>query len=139
MVTHPGKQLNFMGNELAMLREWDENREVDWHLTENADHAGFLQYITNLNRLYRETPALWSLDHTYDGFKWVDNISDNPCVFGYTRTDGKDTVLIALSFSDVPAGLRQMDNLAPIFATDSASSPSTLPPYSGTVFACTKK
>jgi glycosidase len=83
--------------------------------------------------------AQWSLDHTYDGFKWVDNISDNPCVFGYTRTDGKDTVLIALNFSDVPAGLRQMDNLAPIFATDSASSPSTLPPYSGMVFSCTKE
>ena len=139
MVTHPGKQLNFMGNELAMLREWDENREVDWNLTENADHADFLTFITDLNRLYCQTPALWSLDHTYDGFKWVDNISDNPCVFGYTRTDGKDTVLIALSFSDVPAGLRQMDNLAPIFATDSASSPSTLPPYSGMVFSCTKK
>jgi 1,4-alpha-glucan branching enzyme len=105
MMTHPGKKLNFMGNELAMLREWDENRELDWHLTENDDHANFLLYMTEPNRLYCQTPALWTLDHSYDGFKWLDNISDNPCVFGYTRTDGKDTILVLLNFSDVSANL----------------------------------
>ena len=122
-----------------MLREWDENREVDWHLTDDATHADFLTYISELNRLYRESPALWSLDHSYEGFKWVDNISDNPCVFGYTRTDGVNTVLVALNFSDVPAILPQMDNLTPIFATDSISSPATLPPFGGMVFARTKE
>lgn len=89
----------------AMLREWDESREVDWHLTENADHADFLQYITDLNQVYCETPALRSLDHSCEGFKWVDSISDNPCVFGYTRTDGKDTVLVLPNFSNVNANL----------------------------------
>lgn len=137
MMTHPGKQLNFMGNELAMLREWDENREVDWHLTENTHHADFLQYITELNRLYRETPALWTLDHRCEGFKWVECISDNPCVFGYTRTDGVDTVLVVLNFSDLPANLPQTDNLRPIFATDAGTSPAILPPFGGMVFDIT--
>lgn len=139
MMTHPGKKLNFMGNELAMLREWDENREADWRLTDDATHADFLTYISELNRLYCQTPALWALDHSYDGFKWVDGISDNPCAFGYTRTDGVDTVLVVLNFSDVPADLRQMDDLTPTFATDAASSSNILSPFGGMVFSCKKE
>ena len=141
MMTHPGKQLNFMGNELAMLREWDENRQVDWHLAEEDVHADFLRYISELNRLYCQTPALWALDHTYDGFKWVENISDNPCVFGYTRTDGKNTVLVLLNFSDVLAviSLPQMGDLEPIFATDTSVTPHMLPPFGGMVLKCTNK
>lgn len=137
MVTHPGKQLNFMGNELATLREWDENREMDWQLTEDPTHADFRRYMTKLNRLYCDNSALWSLDHSYEGFKWVDNISDNPCVFGYTRTDGKDTVLVALNFSDVSANL-SLPQMDAIFATDTTATHHTLPPYSGVIFTCTK-
>ncbi|MBQ7344831.1 MAG: 1,4-alpha-glucan branching protein GlgB [Oscillospiraceae bacterium] len=141
MMTHPGKQLNFMGNELAMLREWDERREVDWHLTENATHADFQRYITELDRLYCQTPALWSLDHSYEGFKWVEHISDDPRVFGYTRTDGRSSVLVLLNFSDAPSkvSLPRIGDLKPIFATDPASSPETLPPYSGMVLTINEK
>jgi 1,4-alpha-glucan branching enzyme len=138
MMTHPGKQLNFMGNELAMLREWDENRQVDWHLTENANHADFLRYITALNRLYCQTPALWSLDHNCEGFKWIENVNENPCVFGYTRTDGSDTILVLLNFSDVSANL-SLPKMDMIFATDAATTPDLLPPFGGMVFQCTKE
>lgn len=141
IMTHPGKQLNFMGNDLAMLREWDENREVDWHLTENADHTNFLLYITELNRLYCQTPALWTLDHSADGFKWVDNISDNPCVFGYTRTDGNQTVLVLLNFSDVCANLTldQGMNVTLLLNTqdsnhESNALPHSILPYCGLLF-----
>lgn len=103
MLTHPGKKLNFMGNEIAMFREWDEKREPDWDLLKLPAHDSFLTYMTELNRIYNRYSAFWKLDHTYDGFKWVDNISDNRCVFGYTRTDGKDTVLTVLNFSDQAA------------------------------------
>lgn len=100
MMTHPGKKLNFMGNELAMFREWDESREPDWDILEKPEHSSFHKYILELNNVYLNNPALWELDHTYDGFKWVDCKTDNKCVFAYTRTDGNDTVLAVFNFSD---------------------------------------
>ena len=100
MMTHPGKKLNFMGNELAMFREWDEKREPDWDLLKLPAHDSFHCYIRELNSLYLKKKAIWKLDHTYDGFKWVDCKSDNKCVFGYTRTDGKQTLLALFNFSD---------------------------------------
>lgn len=100
MMTHPGKKLNFMGNEFAMFREWDEHREPDWDLLEYPSHGSFHEYMIKLNRIYQENDALWALDHAYDGFKWVDCGCENKCVFGYTRTNGKDTILTLLNFSD---------------------------------------
>ncbi len=103
MLTHPGKKLNFMGNELAMFREWDEKREPDWDLLKMPAHDSFHRYMAELNRIYLSEPALSALDHTYDGFKWVDCKSDNKCVFGYTRTDGEQTLLALFNFSDKEA------------------------------------
>ena len=103
MMTHPGKKLNFMGNELAMFREWDERREPDWELLKMPAHDAFHRYIGKLNYLYLKKKAIWSQDHTYNGFKWVDCKSDNKCVFGYTRTDGTQTLLTLFNFSDKEA------------------------------------
>lgn len=89
MMTHPGKKLNFMGNELAMFREWDEKREPDWDLLKMPAHDSFHRYIGELNRMYLKRKAVWELDHTYDGFKWVDCKCNNKCVFAYTRTGKK--------------------------------------------------
>ena len=105
MMTHPGKKLNFMGNELAMFREWDEKRELDWELLKMPTHDAFQRYIGALNDLYFKENVLWTMDHTYDGFKWVTCGSDNPCVFGYKRTDGKQTLLTFFNFSDVEAAI----------------------------------
>jgi len=57
-------------------------------------NQGLHRYIGEPNRLYLKKEAIWALDHTYDGFKWVDCKSENKCVFGCTRTDGKVTVLL---------------------------------------------
>lgn len=103
MMTHPGKKLNFMGNELAMFREWDEKREPDWDLLKMPAHDSFHHYIGELNSIYLKKKAIWKMDHTYDGFKWVDCKSDNKCIFGYTRTDGKQTLLTLFNFSDKEA------------------------------------
>lgn len=105
MMTHPGKKLNFMGGELAMFREWDERREPDWDLLKLPAHDAFHRYIGELNHLYLKKKSIWSLDHTYDGFKWVDCKSKNKCVFGYTRTDGKQTLLALFNFSDKEAAM----------------------------------
>ncbi len=105
MMTHPGKKLNFMGNELAMFREWDEKREPDWDLLKMPAHDSFHRYIGELNSVYLKRKAVWELDHTYNGFKWVDCKSDNKCVFAYTRTGKSDSVLVVLNFSDKEASI----------------------------------
>ena len=100
MMLHPGKKLNFMGNELAMIREWNEKRELDWDLLNNPLHNTFNKYILQLNKIYMKEGAIWELDHTYDGFKWIDCNSDNNCVFAFTRTGKQKRMLVVLNFSD---------------------------------------
>lgn len=101
MMTHPGKKLNFMGNELGMFREFDETRELDWTITDYPMHAAFHRFIGDLNRTYLLDRALWELDVTYDGFKWIDCRTDNPDVFAYARTAKDGTTDLALfNFSD---------------------------------------
>lgn len=152
MMTHPGKKLNFMGNELAMFREWDERREPDWELLKMPAHDFFHRYIGELNRLYLKKKAIWALDHTYDGFKWVDCKSDNKCVFGYTRTDGKQTLLAIFNFSDREAALApELDGKATMLLNTDWEPfggktkrlmrkriPSSIPAFCGMVFSLCK-
>ena len=153
MLTHPGKKLNFMGNELAMFREWDEKREMDWELLKMPAHDSFHKYMLTLNNLYLNTPAMWELDHTYDGFKWLDCNSDNKCVFAYTRTNGKDTILSIFNFSDKEATLNPdlKGNFATLLHTDwvefggktstkdqDALIP-TIKPFTGIIYSYTPK
>ena len=152
MMTHPGKKLNFMGNELAMFREWDEKREPDWDILKMPMHDAFHRYIGELNRLYLKKKAIWELDHTYDGFKWVDCKSDNKCVFAYTRTGKKTSVLAVFNFSDKVAKLSPAleGNVTMLMNTDwemfgghtkrSAAKrvPSAIAPYSAMIFSYVK-
>lgn len=148
MMTHPGKKLNFMGNELAMFREWDEKREPDWDILKMPAHDSFHCYIRVLNNMYLKKKATWTLDHTYDGFKWVDCKSNNKCVFGYTRTDGKQTLLMLLNFSDKEAAIEpKLDgSVTMLLNTDweqfggntvkslKRSLPQTIPAFTGILF-----
>ena len=68
----PGKKLLFMGGEFAQVREWNHNQSLDWHLLDDADHRGVQQLIRDLNRFYRETPALYQADVDSSGFEWID-------------------------------------------------------------------
>jgi 1,4-alpha-glucan branching enzyme len=71
MYAHPGKKLLFMGNEFAQEREWNHDASLDWHLTNDANHAGIQRLVRDLNRLYTATPALFQRDATADGFRWL--------------------------------------------------------------------
>ena len=103
MMSHPGKKLNFMGNEIAMFREWDENREMDWNLLSFPMHEGFQKYMKELNGIYLKEKAMWELDHVENGFYWVDCRSKNPCVFGFVRQSSKSKLAVFLNFSDKKA------------------------------------
>ena len=86
MWAHPGKQLLFMGCEFAQEKEWSEPAgSLDWHLLDEADHAGVLDLIRDLNRVYDEEPALWELDHSHEGFRWLEPNAANENVLAFAR------------------------------------------------------
>lgn len=99
MYMHPGKKLNFMGNELGQLREWDEKREQDWDLTKYPIHSGFSQYIYALNKLYCSNPALSALDCDYSGFDWADCHSEEDCIYSMIRRSSGNVLLAVFNFS----------------------------------------
>ena len=98
--THPGKQLLFMGCEFGQSSEWAEGRGLDWHLLEYPEHAGISRLVTDLNRVYREEPALWTLDKDPAGFEWLDSQDAGHNVLSYLRRDGSGrTVVVVVSFA----------------------------------------
>ncbi len=104
MWTHPGKKLLFMGCEFAQWREWDHNSGLDWHLLSDARHAGVQSLIRDLNRVYRDNPALHRLDCEAAGFEWIDSQDDANSVLAFLRkSDGDDPpVVIVSNFTPVP-------------------------------------
>ena len=103
MWAHPGKQLLFMGSEFAQESEWAENRELDWWLLDHVEHRGVQSLIRDMNRIYADTSALWSLDQDESGFAWIDaNDADNN-VFSFLRrgADGSQLACV-VNFSAVP-------------------------------------
>ena len=67
MYTHPGKKLNFMGNEIGQFREWDEKREQDWFLKKYPLHDSFMRYIRDISRVYVNTSALYNSEYNKIG------------------------------------------------------------------------
>ncbi len=104
MWAHPGKKLLFMGSELAQPAEWSHERSLDWHLLESPEHAGIQSLIRDLNRLYREEPALWELDSDPAGFYWLEpNDADNNVVaFARSSREGQRVVVFIANLSPVP-------------------------------------
>ncbi len=103
MLTHPGKKLNFMGNEIAMFREWDEKREPDWDLLTYPLHEAFTRYIEELNNTYSAHPALYYADYEKDGFFW-NNCHEEPRVlYAYERRGGGERIITVLNLSGLKA------------------------------------
>ncbi|MCL2630343.1 MAG: 1,4-alpha-glucan branching protein GlgB [Firmicutes bacterium] len=95
-MAHPGKKLNFMGGEFAQFIEWDYQKELDWLLLEFESHITLKNYVKKLNELYLKIPALFELDNTYDGFKWLvvdDNVQN---VIAFYREDKEHKKLISI-------------------------------------------
>ena len=86
--THPGKQLVFMGCEFGQTSEWNEGVGLPWYLLEHRTHQGISRLVTDLNRMYREEPALWALDSSPAGFEWIDSNDADHNVLAYIRRDG---------------------------------------------------
>ena len=153
MFAHPGKKLNFMGNELGHFREWDEGREQDWNLLDYPLHGGFLAFHRALNHLYLNAPALWR-DEGEGFFTWLRRGEDG--LFAFLREGGGQRLLAAFNFldreQDLALAMNEAARLRPLMDSDSAAfgggaqgEPEalraergglriTLPPYSGRLY-----
>lgn len=99
MYAHPGKKLNFMGNEIGQFREWDEKREQDWDLLKYPNHDSFHQYMKALNKIYMKEPALSAWDDDPNGFAWILCGKENDVVYIFQRKVDEDKVIVVLNLS----------------------------------------
>jgi 1,4-alpha-glucan branching enzyme len=114
MYGHPGKKLLFMGSEFGQIREWQYDRSLDWHLVDTDEawgdpHRGLLQFVTDLNRLYRAQPQLHEVDFDSAGFEWTDFADAENSVVVFRRLAASDPVglIFACNFTPVTrAGYR---------------------------------
>jgi 1,4-alpha-glucan branching enzyme len=103
MWAHPGKKLLFMGGEIGQKHEWDATSSLPWDLLESAEHAGVQSLVRDLNRTYREQPALWALDFEPDGFFWLEpnDADSNVVIFARQSPGGHDMLVFIANFSPV--------------------------------------
>ena len=103
MWTHPGKKLLFMGGEIAQEREWSHDRGLDWFVLDLPDHAGVRDLVRDLNRLYRDLPALHRLDCDPEGFEWLEAGDAENSVLAFLRKDGDGRqVAVVCNFTPLP-------------------------------------
>ena len=99
MYAHPGKKLNFMGNEIAQLREWDEKREQDWDILKYPNHDSFNRFIKDLNKLYLKEPALSGWDDDPHGFDWILCGKEQDVVYIFQRVIEENKIVVVMNLS----------------------------------------
>jgi 1,4-alpha-glucan branching enzyme len=104
MWAHPGKQLLFMGSEFGQPSEWSEQRGLDWWILDQPAHQGLLRLVGQLNRIYREQPALWERDFSDAGFEFVASDPQNDVLAFLRRSGAGDEIACLLNFSGAPVG-----------------------------------
>jgi 1,4-alpha-glucan branching enzyme len=102
MFTYPGKKLLFMGNEFGQGNEWDAGATLDWYVLQYPFHQGVQRLVADLNRLYRDTPALHRIEFEARGFEWIDCHDAPQSTLSYLRCAGDQIAVIALNFTPVP-------------------------------------
>ena len=99
---YPGKKLLFMGQEFAQRREWSEERALDWHLLKSSAHDGVRKLVRDLNRLYREKPALHARDCEAEGFEWaIADDAENSVFVWLRKAPGAPTIAVIANMTPV--------------------------------------
>ncbi len=101
MMTHPGKLLSFMGQDIGEWNEWNENRSVEWDLLQYDEHKQLNLFVQDMLHFYRSNPALYMLDNEIDGFEWINNISANECIIVFVRKCPEQTLLVVCNFANI--------------------------------------
>ena len=125
-IAHPGKKLNFMGNELAQFIEWNYTQGLDWVLLDYDRHRQMQAFVRELNHFYLEHPQLWENDSDWDGFQWIDCDDRDRSIVTFRRISrsGKELVVIC-NFCPVVreryrVGLPKAGWYVPVLNTDEA-------------------
>ncbi|MFN4153323.1 MAG: 1,4-alpha-glucan branching protein GlgB [Paracoccaceae bacterium] len=124
MWAHPGKKLLFMGCEFAQGAEWNHNQSLDWHQLEITAHSGVQALVRDLNRVYRDTPALHVNDTRPEGFEWIESNDAEASVYAWVRKGRPDDPMVVALVNMTPVdrryrvGLPAGGNWAELLNTD---------------------
>ncbi len=104
MFGHPGKKMLFMGSETGQWWEWNHADSLQWHLLEHEPHRKLLEYVKDLNHLYRSEPALYEVDYSWEGFQWIDFSDAQSSLISFMRYGKKrdEVVVFACNFTPTP-------------------------------------
>jgi 1,4-alpha-glucan branching enzyme len=103
MYAHPGKKLLFMGGEFAQWEEWRHDHSLSWDLLQWDTHQGVQRFVRDLNRLYREVPALYEVDFRPEGFEWIDFRDVDNSVVSFLRRGKDPNTAVVCVFNFTPA------------------------------------
>ena len=103
---HPGKKLLFMGGEFGQQQEWKHDESLQWHVLQYPIHSGLRDWVRDLNRYYRQTPALFEVDFSSEGFEWIDLNDAQNSVLSFIRIarSSNQIVLVVCNFTPQPRG-----------------------------------
>lgn len=103
MMGHPGKKLLFMGQDFGQLREWSEERELDWFLMEEPRHRQLNEYFRELLHIYRKYPAMYEQDSDWNGFEWINADDADRSIYSFVRKskNGKNSLLFVCNMTPV--------------------------------------
>jgi 1,4-alpha-glucan branching enzyme len=103
MMGHVGKKLLFMGQDFAQLREWSEERELDWDLLANSEHQAIQNWVCDLLHMYKRNKALYEQETDWNGFEWVNADDASRSIFSFIRhsKDNKKNLLFVCNFTPV--------------------------------------
>jgi 1,4-alpha-glucan branching enzyme len=125
MYGHPGAKMIFMGGEFAQRHEWQHDFSLDWHENNNPDHHGIQRVVRDLNKLYKDHPALYENNFTADGFEWINADDAEHSVISWIRKDksgGEQLIFVAnfssMVWSNYRVGVPKMGFYTELFNTD---------------------
>ena len=101
MFCHPGKKLLFMGQEFGQLREWSEERDLDWFLLGEEKHRDLKDFVKALLKMYRKYPALYGMDTDPSGFEWINADDGDRSIYSFVRKSptGRNNLLVVCNFT----------------------------------------
>ena len=126
MYVYPGKKLLFMGGEFGQFIEWNEWKELDWHLLEYEKHHKLKRFVKDLNLLYKDEPCLYEEDKSYSRFQWIEHTNHQESIIAFERIDSMGEKIIGVfNFTPVerksyPIGVDDLGVYKTIISSDQA-------------------